>query len=67
MRIGNTGFNKHNYIKSRVPIREPYGIGLLPPDAAGLAIKNPPKKTNPKKTHKNPPKKPNKNVFFLNF
>jgi hypothetical protein len=30
---------------------------------AGLAIKNPPKKTHPK----NPPKKPTKKVFFLNF
>jgi hypothetical protein len=32
---------------------------------SGLALKNPPKKTHPKKpTQKNPPKKPTKNVFF---
>jgi hypothetical protein len=35
--------------------------------APGLALKNPPKKTHPKKTKKNHLKKPTKNVFFLVF
>jgi hypothetical protein len=33
----------------------------------GLALKNPPKKTHPKKPKKTHPKKPTKNVFFLGF
>ncbi len=37
------------------------GDGLEPALQAGLAIKNPPKKTHPKK---NPPKKPLKMFFF---
>jgi hypothetical protein len=38
-------------------------LGVLYEGQAGLAIKNPPKKTHPK----NPPKNPTKNVFFLGF
>jgi hypothetical protein len=34
---------------------------------AGLALKNPPKKTHPKKPKKNHLKKPTKNVFFWFF
>jgi hypothetical protein len=34
---------------------------------AGLAIKNPPKKTHPKKPKKTHLKKPTKNVFFVSF
>jgi hypothetical protein len=33
----------------------------------GLAVKNPPKKTHPKKTQKNHLKKTTKNVFFWVF
>jgi hypothetical protein len=35
--------------------------------APGLALKNPPKKTHPKKPQKNHLKKPTKNVFFVGF
>jgi hypothetical protein len=42
----------------------------MPEFKAGLALKNPPKKTHPKKPKKKPPKKPTKNdflEFFLGF
>jgi hypothetical protein len=35
------------------------------PIEAGLALKNPPKKTHPKKPQKTHLKKPTKNVFFV--
>jgi hypothetical protein len=37
------------------------------PFEPGLALKNPPKKTHPKKPKKNHLKKPTKNVFFWVF
>jgi hypothetical protein len=49
----------------------PTGLGSLPYRFfPGLALKNPPKKTHPKKPKKTHLKKPNKNGFFwvfLNF
>jgi hypothetical protein len=50
-------------------IRRTYrGEGLRGFYKAGLARKNPPKKTHPKKpTRKKPPKKPTKNVFLSFF
>jgi hypothetical protein len=57
----------HEVIRIRMKVIRIRMKGIRIRMEAGLAIKNPPKKTHPKKQKKIHQKKPTKNVFFLGF